>query len=147
MNDLEQSLRDITEETYPNIARQVTKIDPANIDDELQKQASLYSWYYGILALCKKKVREAESNLEIFESLARNDEYNRRTEEGLKATEKIMESYIKSLDEYRELVNTKIELETKYELLKGLVTSLSHKKDTLIQMSSNSRAEKNIYNS
>jgi hypothetical protein len=127
MNDLEQSLRDITEETYPNIARQITKIDPANIDDELQKQASLYSWYYGILALCKKKVREAESNLEIFESLARNDEYNRRMEEGLKAT--------------------KIELETKYDLLKGIVTGLSHKKDTLIQMSSNSRAEKNIYNS
>jgi hypothetical protein len=145
MNNLEVQLDGITEEGYLKLVNQITHLDPNKIDEELQKQASLYSWYHGLLALCKKKVREAESNLEVFESLARNDEYNRRMEEGLKATEKIMESYIKSLSEYRELVNTKIELETKYDLLKGIVTSLSHKKDSLIQMSSNARAEKNIY--
>jgi hypothetical protein len=145
MNNLEVQLDGITEEGYLKLVNQITHLDPNKIDEELQKQASLYSWYHGLLALCKKKVREAESNLEVFESLARNDEYNRRMEEGLKATEKIMESYIKSLSEYRELVNTKIQLETKYDLLKGIVTSLSHKKDSLIQMSSNARAEKNIY--
>ncbi len=145
MNNLEVQLDGITEEGYLKLVNQITHLDPNKIDEELQKQASLYSWYHGLLALCKKKVREAESNLEVFESLARNDEYNRRMEEGLKATEKIMESYIKALSEYRELVNTKIQLETKYDLLKGIVTSLSHKKDSLIQMSSNARAEKNIY--
>ena len=145
MNNLELQLDGITEEGYLKLVNQITHLDPNKIDEELQKQASLYSWYHGLLALCKKKVREAESNLEIFESLARNDEYNRRMEEGLKATEKIMESYIKSLGEYRDLVNTKIQLETKYDLLKGIVTSLTHKRDSLIQMSSNARAEKNIY--
>ena len=58
-----------------------------------------------------------------------------------------MESYVKSRPEYKEMLDSKRALDTKYDLLKGLVTSLTHKKDTLIQMSSNARAEKNIYNS
>jgi hypothetical protein len=147
MNDLELDLEGITEENYPGIVREITNINSRNIDDELERQASLYSWYYGLLASCKSKVRKSEADLEIFESLTRNDEYNRRTEEGQKITEKIMEAYVKSRPEYRELLETKMNLEVKYDLLRGVVTSLSHKKDTLIQMSSNARAEKNIYNS
>jgi len=33
----------------------------------------------------------------------------------------------------------------KYTLLKGLVSSLDHKKDMLVQLSSNRRAETNLY--
>ena len=145
MSDLELDLKGITEETYPGIAREITNINSGNIDDELKKQASLYSWYHGLMATCKNKVRKSEADLEIFESLTRNDEYNRRTEEGQKITEKIMEAYVKSRPEYRELLETKMDFETKFDLLRGIVTSLSHKKDTLVQMSSNARAEKNIY--
>ena len=145
MNDLELDLKGITAETYPGIAREITNINSGNIDDELKKQASLYSWYHGLMATCKNKVRKSEADLEIFESLTRNDEYSRRTVEGKKITEKIMEAYVKSRPEYRELLETKMDFETKYDLLRGIVNSLSHKKDTLVQMSSNARAEKNIY--
>ena len=147
MNDLESSLNDITEEKYPELARKITKIYYDEIDNELERQASLYSWYHGLLAFCKSKVRKVESDMEIFESVLRNGEYTRRLEEGQKITEKIMESYVKSRPEYKEMLDSKIGLETKYDLLKGIVTSLTHKKDTLIQLSSNARAEKNIYNS
>ena len=147
MNDLESSLDDITEERYPEIAMQITKLNYKQIDDELERQASLYSWYHGLLALCKSKVRKVEADIEIFESMLRNDEYTRRLEEGQKITEKIMESYVKSRPEYKEMLDSKRVLETKYDLLKGIVTSLTHKRDTLIQLSSNARAEKNIYNS
>ena len=145
MNDLELDLEGITVESYPGIAREITNIYSGNLDDELKNQASLYSWYHGLLATCKNKVRKSEADLEIFESLTRNDEYSRRTVEGKKITEKIMEAYVKSRPEYRELLETKMDFETKYDLLRGIVNSLSHKKDTLVQMSSNARAEKNIY--
>jgi len=147
MKDLESSLNDITEENYPDLSRQITKMHWKDIDDELERQAGLYSWYHGLMALCKSKVRKVEADMEIFESMLRNDEYTRRLEEGQKITEKIMESYVKSRPEYKEMLDSKRVFETKYDLLKGLVTSLTHKKDTLIQMSSNARAEKNIYNS
>jgi hypothetical protein len=146
MNNLEAQLNDITEEAYPDIVREITKLDPSKIDDELGRQASLYSWYYGLLAMCKKKVREIDTEFEIFEASVRNREYTRRIEAGEKVTEKIMESFVKCHEGYFTLARKKIDLETKYDLLKGIVTSLSHKKDTLIQMSSNARAEKNIYN-
>lgn len=147
MNNLELSLKDITVDTYPTITRDITKIDLNTLDDELGNQASLYSWYHGLLAICKSKVRKVETDIEIFESMVRNDEYTRRLEEGQKVTEKIMESFVKSRPEYREMLESKREWETKYDLLKGIVTSLTHKRDTLIQLSSNARAEKNIYNS
>ena len=63
MNDLETSLNDITEERYPEIARQITKLHYKEIDDELERQASLYSWYHGLLALCKSKVRKVEADI------------------------------------------------------------------------------------
>ena len=147
MSDLELDLDSITEETYPGIAREITNINNLNIDEELERQASLYSWYHGLLSICKKKVREISTEFEIFESSIRSEEYKRRMEAGEKATEKMMESFVKCHPGFFALARKQIDMETKYNLLKGIVTSLSHKKDTLIQISSNARAEKNIYNS
>ena len=145
MNKLEETLDDFRWEIYDEIAANIAKIDPMHIDEELQRQAFTYSRYYGLMALCKDKLRGAELDLEIYIARTKHDEYSRKTEAGEKMTEKIMEAFVFSRPEYKNFVKQVDDRKSQHEMLKGLVNSLSQRKDALIQMSSNARAEKNMY--
>ena len=145
MNRLEETLDDFQWEVYDEIAANIAKIDPTNIDEELQRQALTYSKYYGLMALCKGKLRDAELDLEVFVARTRHDEYTRKTESGEKITEKIMEAFVFSRPDYKNFVKQVSNRKSQHEMLKGLVGSLSQRKDALIQISSNARAEKNMY--
>ena len=145
MNKLEEALEDFRWEVYDDIAANIAKIDSMNIDEELQRQALTYSKYYGLMALCKDKLRDAELDLEVFVARTKHDEYTRKTEAGEKITEKIMEAFVFSRPDYKNFVKQVGNRKSQYEMLKGLVNSLSQRKDALIQISSNARAEKNMY--
>ena len=145
MNRLEETLDDFQWEVYDEIAANIAKIDPTNIDEELQRQALTYSNYYGLMALCKGKLRDEELDLEVFDARTKHDEYTRKTEAGEKITEKIMEAFVFSRPDYKNFVKQVSNRKSQHEMLKGLVGSLSQRKDALIQISSNARAEKNMY--
>ena len=62
-----------------------------------------------------------------------------------KQTAKDLDDFVESTSEYAVYTEKVNEASFKYTLLKGLVSSLDHKKDMLVQLSSNRRAETNLY--
>jgi len=137
-----ESLDDLTWENYVDIADAITSYDKHNIDDEMTKQASIYSYYQGLLSVAKKSLDDSNLDLTKFMAQTRKE---KKSSTAAKQTAKDLDDFVESTPEYgvyNERVN---ECSFKYTLLKGLVSSLDHKKDMLVQLSSNRRAETNLY--
>jgi hypothetical protein len=140
--DLLEALEDLTWENYVDIADAATKFDKHEIDSELAKQASVYSYYQGLLSVAKNKLDKA--NLELIKYTAQT----RKEKKGstlAKQTAKDLDDFVESSAEFAVYTESVNECSFKYTLLKGLVSSLEHKKDMLVQLSSNRRAETNLY--
>lgn len=137
-----EALEDLTWENYVDIADGITQYDKHAIDDEMTRQASIYSYYQGLLSIAKKKLDDANLELTTFTAQTRKE---RKETSSAKQTAKDLDDFVESSEEFR-LYNGKVnEAQFKYTLLKGLVSSLEHKKDMLVQLSSNRRAETNLY--
>jgi len=95
--------------------------------------------------LCKKRLDDKNLDLTMYMAKTRKE----RTEEGAglakKPTAKDLDDYVLSQEEYGRIVREVNELTLKFNMLKSLVQSLGQKKDLLVQLSANMRAEKNIY--
>lgn len=140
--DLLDALEDLTWENYVDIADGITQYDKNNIDDEMTRQASIYSYYQGLLSIAKKRLDDSNLDLTTYTAQTRKE----RKESSLaKQTSKDLDDFVESSSEFA-LHNTKVNAaQFKYTLLKGLVSSLEHKKDMLVQLSSNRRSETNLY--
>jgi len=55
--DLLNALEDLTWENYVDIADAATQFDKHDIDTEMAKQASKYSYFQGLLSVSKKEAR------------------------------------------------------------------------------------------
>ena len=58
-HDLLEALEDLTWENYVDIADAATQYDKHEIDNEMAKQASVYSYYQGLLSVAKKRLDDA----------------------------------------------------------------------------------------
>ena len=137
-----EAFEDLTWENYVDIADGLTQFDKHEIDSELAKQASVYSYYQGLLSVAKNKLDKA--NLELIKYTAQT----RKEKKGstlAKQTAKDLDDFVESSAEFAVYTESVNECSFKYTLLKGLVSSLEHKKDMLVQLSSNRRAETNLY--
>ena len=143
--DIDTVIRDLDMDTYNEICQKVTWIERSNMDEELSRHASHYSYYSAMQDQCKKNLDDG--NLELTMYMAQTRKL--RTEESVgltkKPTAKDLDDYVLSQDEYRRLSMQVNELTLKYNMLRSLVQSLGQKKDLLVQLSANMRAEKNIY--
>jgi len=140
--NLLEALGDLTWENYVDIADSVTKFDKHEIDVEMSRQASVYSYYQGLLSVSKKCLDEA--NLELIKYTAQTRKEKKRSTPS-KQTAKDLDDFVESSSEFAVYTEKVNEAYFKYTLLKGLVSSLEHKKDMLVQLSSNRRAETNLY--
>jgi histidinol-phosphate/aromatic aminotransferase/cobyric acid decarboxylase-like protein len=137
-----EALDDLTWENYVDIADGITQFDKHAIDDEMTRQASIYSYYQGLLSLAKKSLDDANLDLTKYTAQTRKE---RKESTAAKQTAKDLDDFVESSTEFV-LYNGKVnDAQFKYTLLKGLVSSLEHKKDMLVQLSSNRRAETNLY--
>ena len=134
---------DLTWENYIEVADAATKFDKHEIDMELSRQASVYSYYQGLLSISKKNLDEANLTLTTYMAQTRKDKKTRSYPK--KLTAKDLDDYVFSNSTYLELSIVLNETTHKLNLLKSLVYAFIHKKDMLIQLSANGRAEKNIY--
>ena len=141
-NDLLEALEDLTWENYVDIADKVTTFDKNDIDDEMARQASIYSYYQGLVSVAKKRLDDANLNLIKFTSQTRKEH---KASSGAKQTAKDLDDFVNSTTEFTLYTKCVNEASFKYTLLKGLVAALEQKKDMLIQQSSNRRAETNLY--
>ena len=93
------------------------------------------------MSISKKNLDDANLELTTYTAQTRKE---RKEGSMAKQTAKDLDDFVESSDEYK-LYNGKVnEAQFKYTLLKGLVSSLEHKKDMLVQLSSNRRAETNL---
>jgi hypothetical protein len=140
--NLLEALEDLTWENYVDIADSVTQYDTHEIDNEMARQASIYSYYQGLLSVAKNRLDEANLNLTKFSAIARKEKKSSST---TKQTAKDLDDFVMAEPDFALYTKNVNDAQFKYTLLKGLVSSLEHKKDMLVQLSSNRRAETNLY--
>ena len=145
MQKLLWALEDVSVDTYQEISDALIKFHAVQVDLELQRQASLYSYYHVLMAAAKNQVNDSESNLEKYISLTRSITKENSRKQKLKLTARDLDDIVTSADEYFELKQIVTDKSLVYELLKGLVKALEQKHAMLVQVSSNRRAETKLY--
>ena len=70
-SDLLKVLEDLTWENYVDVADAATQFDKNEIDNEMARQASVYSYYQGLLSISKKALDEANLELTKFTAQTR----------------------------------------------------------------------------
>jgi len=129
---------------YIDLSEKITKVNKNSIDENLEFQASLYSHYAGLEALARLDLDKAETRFDSVSSEIRGT-VSANLEKFGKITEKGIEAALLRQPEVLEAKEVVHQAQYRYNLLHALVKALEQKKDCLIQMSSNHRAEINLY--
>lgn len=130
---------------YIELSDDLTSINPITIDDELSKQATVFSYYAGLFEYAKKECEVLEIELTQCQADARIQGQERCEATGVRPTVAVLDSYVNSDESCTKITLSLAEAKYKLGLLKSLMQSLSHKKDCLVQISANQRTEKGIY--
>lgn len=138
-----ECLDDLTWETYIEVCDAATKFSDHEIDNEMMRQATVYSYYQGMLSLAKKALDDEKLMLTTYIASSRRD---CKDNSSTKLTAKDLDDLVESGERFEIQSRRVNDSEFKYTLLKGLVEALGQKKDMLIQISSNRRAETKLYN-
>ena len=142
MEDLTVLLEEFTWDNYKTISDAVVKFDEYNIDNEMFRQASVYSYYYGLMGAAKKRMNDLDTELVRLSSTLRRDYKNGSVS---KLTAKDLDDLVFGDETFVAAQKEVSEATFKYELLKGLVRALEQKKDMLQQVSANKREETKLY--
>lgn len=146
MNKWEEFLKiylDLDFETYFEIVDDIMSINRNNLDDELENHARVFSYYSGLYEQSKKDFEIENLDLTYKQKQLQKEIEDSYT--GKRLTALVMETRLGSNEVLQSLL---LELENKrfkLNLLKAIVSAFSAKKDMLVQLSANCRAEKNIY--
>jgi hypothetical protein len=62
MKQFIESLEDFTWENYKTISDALVTFDDSNIELEMQRQATIYSYYHALMSLAKKTVNDIEAD-------------------------------------------------------------------------------------
>jgi len=135
-------LDDFTWDNYKDISDALIKFDGSNLDEEMQRQASLYSYYHGLMIAAKKMVNDLDADLTRLSAKLRSGYKMSST---TKLTAKDLDDLVLADDSFVVAQKEVNEATFKYELLKGLVKALEQKKDMLQQVSANKREEIKLY--
>tara|TARA_R110000824_G_scaffold116877_2_gene268614 strand:- start:873 stop:1319 length:447 start_codon:yes stop_codon:yes gene_type:complete len=136
---------DLNYDVFTDICNDITKIDRGEIDNELSRQANIFAHYAVLQDICKKRLDDANLDMTIFMGSSRKEGQDDLSGRAKKPTAKDLDDHVVSQPKYRELGQKVNELSMKYQMLRSLVGALAQKKDVMVQISANLRAEKNIY--
>ena len=142
MKELIATLDDFTWENYKDISDALVKFDEFSIDNEMLRQASIYSYYYGLMGAAKKQVNDLDADIARLSAKLRSGYKHSATG---KLTAKDLDDLVFADDSYQMALTEVNDATFKYELLKGLVRALEQKKDMLQQVSANKREETKLY--
>ena len=73
MHELIESLEDFTWENYKDISDALVQFNEYEVENEMFRQASIYSYYYGLMGMAKKMVSERSLQLTRFMSQLRKE--------------------------------------------------------------------------
>jgi hypothetical protein len=111
----------------------------------LSRQAAVYASYAGLLQYAKKEVSFLEIELNQCVTAASIRVRKEYEDKGMKATVAVVETFVSSDESCTEMTRQLATLNEKEGLLRGLLNSLSQRKDCLIQLSSNQRNEMQMH--
>mgnify|MGYP003145181752 CR=1 FL=1 len=140
MNDIEKTYEHI-EESYMEITKRYLKIDEDSIEAALYHHTGIFAFFSAVLAHAKREVDRASRAYDQSEARCREERRCELVEAGKRATDRSLDSYVKTLDELQQKNELVDEASHKYHLAKNIVNSLVHQKDMLVQISVNKRAE------
>jgi len=142
MQEIIETLEDFTWENYKYISDALVKFDDNNVENEMLRQASIYSYYHGLMCAAKRQMNTRSIELTQFMSKLRKEA---KFGSSVKLTAKDLDDLVFAEEQYRVRQQILDDATFKYELLKGLVKSLEQKKDMLQQVSANKREETKLY--
>ena len=143
MNELALLLKDFSWETYKEVSDSLMSFDDDNIDVEITRFSSMYSYYNALLSKAKEILNDLEHDLQVLEGTVRQ---TAKRSSATKLTAKDLDDIVEINEDVIEKKKGVREAQSKYDLLRGLIRALEAKKDMLIQASSNRRAEAKLYN-
>lgn len=143
MTNIDELLADFNWDNYRGLSDSLTAINLVDLDNELSRQASIFSYYSGLMSAAKRQLADLEADLNRLSGTVRS---TLKRGSSVKLTAKDLDDLVFCDAEYisqNEQVN---QASFRYDVLKGLCRALEHKKDMLVQISSNRRAETKLYN-
>lgn len=140
-----ESVEELTWEMYVEISDAIAYIDVSKVDDELAEGAKRYSYWAGMQTMAKKHLAQVNRLAEQHRAVTAKAVTNTLTVAGTRATDKKVEAGVLLDTEYQSILKRIEECEMRYDLLKNLTRALEHRKDNLIQISSNNRQETKLY--
>ena len=143
--DLLRFYEDLDLPTYHELAQRLASINQNDIVGELTRQAAVYASYAGLAQYAKKEVSFLEIELNQCVTAASIRVRKEYEDKGMKATVAVVETFVNSDESCTEMTRQLAILNEKEGLLKGLLNSLSQRKDCLIQLSSNQRNEMQMH--
>ena len=143
MLDILRAYEDFTWENFTLIGKELSKIDRENINEELIKHPTLFQQYISLLALSKRQLDELSADLNMLTSRIRKE--HKRESFPKKMTAKDLDDMVFVDAEYVQAVEKVTEANHRYLMVKGMVSTMEHKKDVLVQLSANGRSETRLY--
>jgi hypothetical protein len=123
-----------------NLATELS-IDRKNINDNMSKQPSQYAWFAVLHALANDAYERLKAEKKSLYAEKDNRVRARAAKLGEKTTEKGIEQAIELDPEYMELSEHILEAKLNVDLLQAALIAFMQRKDMLISISSNMRAE------
>ena len=136
-NDLLKAYEDLDWDLYITLAESLLKIDKFYLDNELMGHSTMYAYYAGLSERANLERKKCENKVESYEAGLKNSARNTLSKTTVAAIQDYVSTDITLQDMKRDLE----EKTYKCGLLKSLITSMQHRKDLIIQLSSNRRAE------
>ena len=143
MNDLSELLSNFSWDNYKQISEAISEINQNEMEREMAHQPSMYSYYHGLMASAKHEHNDLQTDVNALTAKLRAGHKNASS---VKLTAKDLDDLVMSDEAYITASKDLNEASFRYEVLKGLCRALEHKKDMIVQMTSNRRAETKLYN-
>lgn len=136
-NDLIKAYKDLDWELYITLSESLLEIDKFCLDEELMGHSTMYSYYSGLSEYANRKSKECANEIEAYESKLKNSARSTLS----KTTVAAIQDYVSTDLDLQDMKKDLEDKTYKYGLLKSLITAMQHRKDLLVQLSANSRAE------
>tara|TARA_R100000951_G_scaffold98055_2_gene87866 strand:+ start:1726 stop:2169 length:444 start_codon:yes stop_codon:yes gene_type:complete len=143
IGNIEEVLNKFTWSDYKNLTDSIMDFNEHDIESEMMKQGTVFAYYNGLSAKAKREFNFIHSEVTRLISDLRS---SHKQESKVKLTAKDLDDLVNIDEDYQKLLSEMNEASFKYEILKGLCKALEQKKDMLVQLSSNQRAETKLYN-
>ena len=146
MDMLDDILEDFDWQNFRALSTEICAINENNLSDEMVKLPNIYVQWYQLLARARKRVDIRSAELSRLSAELTRECQTTYSKQGKKATAKDMDSYVAAHDDFAKSNRETYDAREVYEMIKAVVNAISHKKDMLVQLNSDRRAETKLYN-